>query len=369
MSFLDGLNLYANCFKYYYGFDRSSTFVRGILGQNFKFPYLLEEKDLLKIDKVSSVITYFAVFFAVILFLMYLYIIFFPSYIDWFQKRILFLLLVLALPAILSIVLPFVTANFIFNKYLKKYGNYSVEKGNFKTPANSGEKTIPGYERIKRRVVKESSYGIIFVLIFVLFLSYWNNASSVAASLIEHGNYKAAVNILNVRLKLFPIVSSDYGLRAYAKYGLKDYDGAVEDYKTANKYAFSDVYDNDIYAVMSESYNKQQMLDMFKKSYDSKKEQVDKYSVVFARANYLMSIKDYKSANRDYDILVKAYNNEEHLIFPPEILFYRRAITNAKLGNNQGYKNDFSIANKMCPECDFKNVTEEQLKPVPEFDY
>lgn len=369
MNILDGLNLYANCFKYYYGFDRSSTLVRGLLGQNFKFPFILDEKNLLKIDKFSSVITYIAVFISVTLFLAYLYGIFFPHYIDWFQKRTLYLVLMIAVPAFLSMVIPYFAADLVFKNYLKKFGMYSKTKEPFKIPANAGEKTIPGYERIKRRVVKESTAGIIVLLIFVLFLGFWNNASEIAAHNLKKGNYNAALNILDRRLKLFPIVSYDYGMRALTKYYLKNYEGSIEDYKLANKYAFSDVYDNDIYAVMAEFYNKSQMLDMFEKALNSKNEQVDKYSVIYARANYLMGIKDYASAIRDYNYLIKAYNNEEHLIFPPEELFFRRALTNSKLGNTSGYKADFSVAERMCPECEFDKIKEEQLKPVPEFDY
>ena len=45
-------------------------------------------------------------------------------------------------------------------------------------------------------------------------------------------NYKSAINISKVYLALYPKVESIYDMRAYAKYVIRDYEGALQDYKT-----------------------------------------------------------------------------------------------------------------------------------------
>lgn len=369
MNILDGLNLYANSFKYYYGSDRASTFVRGFLKQNFRFPKILTEQELLSIDKTASIFAYVSILFAIALFTAYFYFVFFANYLTIInQPRIVFALAI-SLPVMLAILIPYLIADLAFKNYLKKFGDYSKDASEFKIPSNASEKSIPGYERIKHRVVKESIFGLVLVLIFLTFALFLDNAPKFVVKNIKQGNYEKALKIADLSVNILPVSSRYYGFRGAAKYYMKDYAGAVEDYKLANKYSMTEYYDEDMFIAKSKMLNKSQMIAEYDKSIKEQKEAVDRNTAMYSKANYLLSLKDYKSALPIYNRLVNAYHNDEHIIFPPEELYFRRAVTKAKLGDTAGYKYDFSVADNMCPECNFNKVTEQQLVPQLSLDY
>lgn len=369
MSILDGLNLYANSFKYYYGSDRASTFVRGFLKQNFRFPKVLTEQELLSIDKRASILAYTAIFTAIVLFICYFYFVFFTNYLAIINLPRLVFALALSVPVMIAILIPYLIADFAFKNYLKRFGDYSQDKSEFKIPANASEKSIPGYERIKGRVVKEAVFGILLVLILLGFALFVDNAPRLVVKYIKQGKYEKALKSADLSVKILPVSSRYYGYRGAAKYYMKDYAGAVEDYKLANKYSMTEFYDEDMFIAKSKMLNKAQMIEEYDKSIKAQKESVDRYTAMFAKANYLLSLKDYKAALPIYNQLLTAYRNDEHLILPPEELYIRRALTHAKLGDAAGYKSDFNAADSMCPECEFSKVTEQQLVPKPSLDY
>ncbi len=369
MDILNSLNFYKNNFRYYYGYDKNSTFVRGFFKQNYKFSRQLSEQELLSIDKTVAISTYLALFVSVVMFLIYFYGVFFNRYFELINKAPIVFALSISIPAVICIGIPYIIADFWFKRYLKKFGEYVQEKDEYKIPVNAADKTIPGFERIKARTVKETILGFVLVFLFLCFALFIGNSAEITAALIRHGNYSAALKIANLSVKIIPISSRLYGYRGTAKFYNKDYKGAIEDYKIANKYSDTEFYDEDLFLAKSKILSKQEMIDEYDKSINAQKEQIDKYTAMFAKANYLFGIKDYKSSYEIYNVLVNAYKNKEHMIFSPDKIYIRRALSNKNLGKIQEYKSDLQIAKSMCPDCQYDKITEQKLEPLPSINY
>lgn len=369
MNIFESLNLYANSFKYYYGSDRNSTFVRGILKQNYRFPKMLSEQDLLKIDKKASILSYSAVLGAIVLFLIYFYAVFFKNYDLISQQQPIVFSLMITVPVMVAILIPYLIANSCFNSFLKRFGAFSRVKEPFRVPQNATSKTIPGYERIQRRVFKEALLGFIGVLIFLAIVLFVDYSPEIAVALIKSGNYKAALNVSDIAAKIVPVSPGNYGVRGAAKFYMKDYKGAVDDYKLANKLSDLNAYDADLYVAKSKILNKQQMLAEFDKAIKTEKIKAKKYSIVYLKANYLYSIKAYSEALANYNILTNAFNNDEDLLFPQEDMYFRRAMTFKHLGRVKEANIDMKAANTMCPDCNYQKLGEKYLEFVPSLDY
>lgn len=369
MNMFDGLNFYANNFRYYYGFDRNSTFVRGFLNQCYKFMGLLSENDLKEIDSKFSFYTYISMIFSVGLILVFLYAVFFRFYTEIMQLSTVLKSLSLALPMMVAILLPYSILNFFFERDLQKYGKFVKELGAFKIPSKLGKNTIAGYEDYKKRILKESIVALIVLFLFTLSILFLNAVPSITSKLIKQGNYRAALGLSNVAVTVFPISSINYGHRAVAKYYLKDYKGAIEDYNLANKYSPEPVYDVDLYVVKSKILTKQQLLAEYDKSIKEQEKKYDAYSAMYSKANYLYSIGDYKAAVLIYDKLVDAFNNNEKILFSPATLYFKRGSAMAKLGNFKSSREDIEIAESMCVSCNYQENPSKWLDFVPTIDY
>ncbi len=369
MNIFDGLNLYANSFKYYYGVDRNTTFIRGLLKQSYKFSKVIDIQDLLKIDKTASFMTYFSVVISIVLFLAYFYGVFFKNYLTIMHMQPIAFSLLITVPVMIAILIPYLTANFAFENYLKNFGEYTKEKEPFKIPLDAGEKTIPGLEKIKKRVVKEALCGIIAVFLFLLFALFADATPKKIVNLIKQGKYEKALKTADLSLKILPVSSRNYGYRAAAKYFMKDYKGAVQDYELANKYSGTEFYDADMFLAKGKILSKKEMLLQYDKSIKSQKSDVDKYSAIYSKANYLYGIKDFKDALSCYNLLINAYSKDKSVNVPTSVLYFRRAMTYQKLGNVQNYKIDIGVANSMCPDCEFEKNSKKWLEELPSLDY
>lgn len=77
---------------------------------------------------------------------------------------------------------------------------------------------------------KALAIGLLLIVFFSpAFLLEYSMKLNLTA---KKKNYKSAINISKVYLTLYPKVESIYDMRAYAKYVIRDYEGALQDYKT-----------------------------------------------------------------------------------------------------------------------------------------
>ncbi len=369
MNILGSLNLYANNIRYYYGFDRNSTFVRGFLKQSYKFSRLLSEKELFAIDKKFSFLSFVAMVFSVILIILYLYLIFFNFYLE-IQKFPPFLFaLTLTFPMFLAVVCPLFLVAQKYEAYLKTYGDYQKEKQTFRLPPNSGKNTVAGFEFHKQRIINESLIGLCVILAFTFFALFFNAIPRVSKDLIKKGNYKLALLLSDVGIKISPVSSINYGHRAVAKYYLKDYSGAASDYEMANKYSQDPVYDADLFVVKSKILTKEQLLNEYDKSINAQVDKYDKYSAIYSKANYLYSVGDYQAALNYYNELVVAYLKGEKIMFSPATLYFKRGSTYSKLGNANASQKDIKIAESMCVDCNYSKNPSVWLDYTLSMDY
>lgn len=77
---------------------------------------------------------------------------------------------------------------------------------------------------------KVLAIGLLLILFIApAFILEYSMKINLAA---KNKNYKTAITISKVYLALYPKIESIYDMRAYAKYVIRDYEGALQDYKT-----------------------------------------------------------------------------------------------------------------------------------------
>lgn len=123
-----------------------------------------------------------------------------------------------------------------------------------------------------------------------------------------------------------PINPEVYAQRAFAKYKLEDYKASVSDFEKANKYSFSDSFDNDILAVKVNYLDKAQMLKEFDKAINLETDSVVRGYILSEKAEYLLKQKDYNASLNIYNSLLAAYRKGDKVSFSPEMAYYYRSL-------------------------------------------
>ncbi len=115
--------------------------------------------------------------------------------------------------------------SYFYSKYLvEKFGPYELTEFQ---PHISNEKWKEYSVNFYSKVL---AIGLLLIVFFSpAFLLEYSMKLNLTA---KKKNYKSAINISKVYLALYPKVESIYDMRAYAKYVIRDYEGALQDYKT-----------------------------------------------------------------------------------------------------------------------------------------
>ncbi|MFI3301093.1 MAG: hypothetical protein R3Y28_06700 [Candidatus Gastranaerophilales bacterium] len=362
-------NFYTDSYKYYFGSDGNTTYVKGLLKQNFKFNKQFSKKELMHLDFTLTFLSYATFLMTTLLFIYYLYGVFFKNYLALSELPSVIFALVLSLPVILIITGCYFVMDKIFNKYLSTFGNFTKQEKEFKVPFNISEKNIVGAKFMKVRFFIELIFCFIIISTITIFGVLLSNSEKIILNLIEQGDYQKANNIATFAENLTPVSSMNIALTAITEVYLKDYDSAIEHFKLANNYSKNQIYNDDIVLVKQLYLEPEEMLKNYDEAIFNAPRNIDKYFLMYSKANYLYNLKDYKNALVNYNILIKAFKISEALSIRPETIYYKRGLTYRKLNDNNNSNSDIQMAKFYCPECDFSNLDVDKFNLEMNFEY
>lgn len=325
----------------------NNTVLAGIMRDNgYRYAVRLPEEKLKEINKVYRKFTALLNTAVAIEIILYIYLVIFPYYLEFMNLPFFAVVLLLSLIPLVALYLTYVAVNALYENYLSRYvGTFQRMKFQPKVKYIE-ENEFQDYLKTPRKSV------YIFALIILLFLSYILTPFIITA-LNRSDKYKSALNLANTYLTFMPVAPDVYVQRAYAKFKLKQYKEAVEDYKKANKYSFSEDFNPDIVGVKSYYLPYNQVIDAFDELIAQEKEKPYKYYLMSEKAAYQLKNKNYKDANNTFNYLINLYRKGEKVFFSPSLVYNNRGIAKKNLGDIEGAKADFTVSKKMCPDCKF----------------
>lgn len=338
----------------FYVLSEDATIIKSInntfLGYKYNRRFSEDEISLvwknIKAHKRFSTISIF------LLFIVLLYGVIFPNYsflVDkiWYYTVIPFLIIVF----VLYFIITFINTKWFEKRLKKKFGPF--EKTTF-VPANIIDEKY--YKLFKIELVKAFSLILIIVMCFCI-----GSPFKIAQKWIQHKKYNDVVKLTTIGSKIFPIAPEWYSLRAYSRYHLKDYKGAIHDYDRAyrlgpNEYNVMN-FDNKIFIKYITKDYKSALKD-FDYEIANASDEYEKDAFLWDKAQFLYNIKQYESALKIYnELLVKA--EEDRIFLLQNRLYFERAQVYKSLGLEELAQQDLINAEALHIDEAFKN-------PIPE---
>jgi len=305
--------------------DSGETIIKSINNTfaGYKYGATFSDETLNSLRKVIKNFKRFSTIAVLLSYFVLVYGFVFPNY-DLFKENTAKILII-----VFAFILPFVILGIIsllFEFYLKKkYGKF--ERTHF--PSSNVIET-QSYREFKFEILK------IFILITVICGIYlWiGSPYETTMNLISRGKYSDAVKMTTIWSKILPVDAQWYSLRGYAKFYDGDYKGAIADYDRAyqlknNEYK-SMSFDNKIYIkyILSDY---ESAIDDFDNEIEKTKDEGEKNSLLWDKAQFLYNIGEYKNALKIYNELIeKSVDDQIHLI--ENRLYYERAQVYKSLG-------------------------------------
>lgn len=289
---------------------------------------------------------------AFIFFIIILYGIIFPCYSfiiahSWYFTLIPLLLLII-------VVSHFITMlnTRSFEKALRN------EYGEFETTIFNAQSNfdLKYYKLFKIELVKAITLIILFVVSFEIISPF----KTITAN-IQQEKYDKVIKLTTLGSKIFPIAPEWYSLRAYSKFKLKDYEGAIQDYDKAYKLGTDEYnimnFDNKIFIkYFIKDY--QGALHDFDREIDKADNDFEKDSFMWDKAQFLYNIGKYQEALKVYNqLLIKAENDRIFLL--KNRLYFERAQVYKKLKKED-------LANEDLQNAEALEVEQIFEKPIPE---
>ncbi len=336
----------------------NNTVLAGIMRSNgYRYSVRLPEEKLQQISKTYRKFTTIMNSVVALEIILYIYFVIFPFYTEFMKLPFFAVVILLSLIPMVALFLTYVALNYLYENYLSRYVG-TFQRMKFKPEIRHiDEKMFKEYEKTPRKSV------YILVLMAVIFFLYLFTPFAIN-SLNNNGKYPSAVKLSNTYLTFMPIAPEIYAQRAYAKYNMKQYKDAVEDYQKANDYSLSDNFSDDILGVKTYYIPYKQMLDEFDNAIALETLKPAKYYLMSEKAAYQLKHKDYKSAYSTFNYLINLYNKGQKVYFSPVNAYYNRGLSRAGLGDVAGAKHDCETAKKMCPDCKFSLETTLIRKPL-----
>jgi len=338
----------------FYVLSEDTTIIKSInntfLGYKYDRKFSDEEISLvwknIKAHKRFSTISIF------LLFIILLYGVIFPNYsflVDkmWYYTVIPFLLIVF----VLYFIITFINTKWFEKRLKSKFGEFS--KTTF-TPSDIIDEKY--YKLFKIELVKAFSLILIIVMCFCI-----GSPFKIALKWTQHKKYNDVIKLTTIGSKLFPIAPEWYSLRAYSRYQIKDYKGAINDYDRAyrlgpNEYNVMN-FDNKIFVKYITKDYKSALKD-FDYEISNASDEYERDAFLWDKAQFLYNIKQYESALKIYDeLLVKA--EEDRIFLLQNRLYFERAQVYKSLGLDEMAQQDLINAEALQIDDAFKN-------PIPE---
>ena len=325
----------------------NNTVLAGVMRNNgYRYAENLSDDKLKDVNKAYRKYIALLNLLVAIEIILYVYFVIFPYYLEFMNLPFFVVVMMLSLIPLVALYLTYVVVNALYEKYLvKSVGVF--QKMKFQPKVKYVEENV--FNEYLNTSKKSVYFFVLILLVFFSFIltpfviNYFNN----------NKEFNSALKLSNSYLTFMPIVPDVYVQRAYAKFNLKQYKEAVEDYENANKYSFSKDFNPDILGVKTYYLPYSQVLNEFDNLIALEKNQPYKYYLMSEKAAYQLKNKDYKSAYATFNYLINLYEKGTKVFFSPSLVYNNRAIARNYLGDKSGAKSDFVISRKMCPECKF----------------
>lgn len=325
----------------------NNTVLAGIMRNNgYRYAVSLPDEKLKEVNKVYRKFTTLLNWTVAIEIILYVYLVIFPYYLEFMNLPFFVVVMLLSLIPLVALYLTYVVVNSLYENYLARYvGTFQKMKFQPKTKYIE-EKAFQEYIKTPRKSV------YVLALMILIFFSYILTPL-IINSLNNNGKFNSALKLANTYLTFMPVAPEVYVQRAYAKFNLKQYKEAVDDYEKANKYSFSDDYNSDIVGVKSYYLPYDQVINEFDNLIALEKNKAYKYYLMSEKANYQLKNKKYNEALGTYNYLLALYRKGDKVFFSPSLVYNNRGIARKISGDFSGAQVDFATAKKMCPECKF----------------
>lgn len=335
----------------------NNTVLAGILRNNgYRYAVSLPEEKLKEVNQVYRRFTTLLNSVVAVELILYIYLVIFPYYLEFMNLPFFVVVMLLSLIPLVALYLTYIVINSLYENYLARYvGTFQRMKFQPKVKYIE-EEAFQKYLKTPRKSV------YILVLLILIFFSYVLTPLMIN-SLNNNKKFNSALRLANGYLTFMPVASNVYAQRAYAKFNLKQYKEAVEDYEKANKYSFSEDFNADIVGVKTYYLPYDQVLNAFDELIAQEKEKPYKYYLMSEKAAYQLKNKDYKKAYNTFNYLINLYEKGTKVFFSPSLVYNNRAIARKFLGDDVGAKADFTASKKMCPDCTFSLNTTMIIKP------
>ena len=329
---------------------KGNTVLRGILKEiGYRYAIELPKEKLTEVNKTYRKMNTILNSLVAAELLLYIYLVIFPFFTEFMKLPFIAVIIILSLIPLMCLYLTYIVVNYLYESYLAKYIG-TFQKVKFQPDLNKiDEAQYQEYKTTSRK----SSY--LMALIAVIFFGYVCTPLVLNSMLIAE-KFKGASKLASAYLTFVPINPEVYAQRAFAKYKLEDYKASVSDFEKANKYSFSDSFDNDILAVKVNYLDKAQMLKEFDKAINLETDSVVRGYILSEKAEYLLKQKDYNASLNIYNSLLAAYRKGDKVSFSPEMAYYYRSLIKKATGDVSGAKLDYAIASRMCPECEYPKM-------------
>ena len=325
----------------------NNTVLAGIMRNNgYRYAVNLPEEKLKEVNKVYRRFTTLLNSVVAVELILYIYLVIFPYYLEFMNLPFFVVVMMLSLIPLVALYLTYIVVNSLYENYLARY------VGTFQRM-----KFQPKVKYIEENVFQEylkTPRKSVYVLALLIFIFFSYILTPLMIDFFNGNNkFNAALRLANSYLTFMPVAPEVYAQRAYAKFNLKQYKEAVEDYEKANKYSFSEDFYADIVGVKSYYLPYDQALSAFDELIAQEKEKPYKYYLMSEKAAYQLKNKDYKKAYNTFNYLINLYEKGTKAFFSPSLVYNNRAIARKNLGDIKGAQSDFINAKKMCPDCKF----------------
>ncbi len=346
--------LYKRAPMNFYTISEDSTVIKSINNTYlaYKFNKILSGEELDTIWEIITSHKRVSIIIIFIIFILFLYGLIFPNY-DLISDKNWYLT---ALPLLLIIFLIYHCINFLSTKHFEKslqnkFGQF--EKTIF-IPSDCTDKQY--YKHFKIELAK--AFGLITIILLCFSIG---SPFKIALKWIHQERYNDVIKLTTIGSKIFPIATKWYSLRAYSKFRLKDYQGAISDYDKAYKLGPDEYnvmnFDNKIYIkYLIKEYNS--ALKDFDYEIEHASNDFEKDSFLWDKAQFLYNIKQYNSALKIYDyLLIKS--EKDRIFLLQNRLYFERAQVYKSLGKEEEAMQDLINAETLSIEESFKN-------PIPQ---
>ena len=308
--------------------DNGETIIKSINNTfaGYKYAAIFSDEKLNALRKVIKNFKRFSTISVLLSYFILVYGFVFPHY-ELFKYNY-----AKAIIIIFAVLLPFIISGLVsllFEYYLKKkFGNF--ERAHFPT---STVIETQSYREFKFEILK-----IFLLLIAIGGIYLWiGSPYETTLNLINKGKYSDAVKMTTIWSKILPVDAQWYSLRGYAKFYDGDYKGAIADYDKAyqlkdNEYKCMS-FDNKIYIkYILNDY--ESAIDDFDREIKKTKDEGERNSLLWDKAQFLYNIDEYKNALKIYNDLIEK-SVEDRIYLVENRLYYERAQVYKSLGLNK----------------------------------